>query len=272
MQLVTAAYGFLWANGWHVVGPVGLLHLLVGTACVSGGASAVNHYLERNVDAKMARTQNRPIPSGKISAIRVNTIGWVLIGAGSGYLMILLNMLTGCLALLTAALYVAVYTPMKRTTSLNTLMGAIPGALPPLGGWAAATGYLNLQSFCLFLILFCWQMPHFFALAIMYRNDYESGGLKMLPGEDPDGEKTSRQIITYAGLLLLSVVMPFALGLAGWMFLIAGTALTIWFFVRCLRLVSDYTVIRARQVFLASIIYLPAILVLILVDFLIRVI
>ncbi len=272
MQLVTAAYGYLWGNGLVVSGWIGLIHLMVGTLLVSGGASAVNHYLERDVDAKMQRTQNRPIPAGKIAAARVNTIGWVLIGSGTAYLTLLTNPLCGFLAFMTAILYVAVYTPLKRTTALNTLIGAIPGALPPLGGWAAATGYLNVQAFCLFLIMFCWQMPHFFALAILYKADYKAGGLKMLPGEDESGNRTIRQIMIYAALLMLSIPLPFVLGLAGWTYLLFGMGLTIWFFVRCMQLTSDYSEPRARQVFLASIIYLPLILGVILVDFLIRII
>src|SRR5437899_4752751 len=192
LVLLTAVVGFYLGCR----GPVDYLkmfHLLFGTALVAGGASALNQLLERDYDSRMRRTQNRPLPSGRLQPQTVLIVGGMGTAIGLIYLAVTVNLLTSLLGAATWATYLFVYTPLKRVTWLNTAIGAIPGALPPLMGWTAARNELSIQGWTLFAILAFWQLPHFLAIAWMYREDYARAGFKMLPVIDPDGHRTGRQ-------------------------------------------------------------------------------
>ena len=265
MVLVTFVIGFfLGGQGIH---SVGLLVLpLIGTAMVTGGAAALNHYLERDADAKMDRTQSRPIPSGAVTPNAVMLYGVYLVLVGTLLLLWAVNILTAFLAILTAFLYVVVYTPMKRLTWLNTIVGAIPGALPPMGGWAAATGKVEAGAWVLFAILFIWQHPHFYAIAWMFKDDYRKGGFKMLPVIEPDGQSTFRQVVFFCALLIPVSLLPTMIHISGWVYfwgaLVMGTA----FLATGAAMYQSGSILSARHVLRASVIYLPLLLLLILVD------
>ncbi len=265
MQLVTASMGFFLARPtppfeWGI-----WAQAMIGTAVISAGAATMNHYIERDLDRQMDRTKNRALPSGKIQPNRAKMFGIVFIGLGTLVLWGI-NWVTGALGLLTALLYVLVYTPMKRKTWLNTFVGALPGALPPVGGWAAATGNVGIGSLALFLILFTWQHPHFYAIAIMYKEDYRKAGFKMLPVIDPEGTKTNQQTLFYTCLMIASSVLPVILRLAGWLYLIGAVALGLWMLKAATALARAQTHENARKLLIASVIYLPVLLILILVD------
>lgn len=265
MVLVTTVLGFFLGGRGISSYPL-LFATLFGTALSCGGAGVLNQYLERDADLLMKRTKRRPIPSGQVSPANALVFGIILVLSGTVFLVAQVNLLTGFLALLTAFLYVLVYTPLKRTTWLNTVIGAIPGALPPLGGWSAATGGIELGGWILFLILFLWQHPHFYAIAWMYREDYERGGFKMLPVVEPDGRSTFRQIVLFSLLLLPVSVTPSLIGMSGTVYfvgsLIAGIAL-----LRVgLSLSKSHSVGDARKLLRASIVYLPFLLALIVFD------
>jgi protoheme IX farnesyltransferase len=265
MVLVTAAIGFV--LGGHGQGSMVLLALtLVGTAMTAGGASVLNQYLERDCDRLMDRTRRRPLPAGTVSPNDALAYGLLLVLGGVILLVATVNLLTAFLGMLTAFLYVLVYTPMKRLSWLNTLIGAIPGAIPPLGGWAAATGHLAPGAWALFAILFLWQHPHFYAIAWMFKDDYRKGGFKMLPVIEPDGRSTFRQIVLFALILIPVSVLPTVLGVSGRIYAVGALLLGFWMLGRCLTLAKSGTVHDARRVLRASVIYLPLLLALILAD------
>ena len=265
LVLTTTLAGFY--LGW--TGPMNFLRLfntLLGTALVAGGAAALNELIERDADALMHRTQDRPLPTGRMQPDTALLIGCGLAGTGLLYLLYLVNPLTSLLAALTLASYVFVYTPLKRRTSLNTLVGAIPGALPPMIGWAAARGTVGSEAWALFAILFCWQMPHFLAIAWMFREDYARGGFIMLTHLDESGRATGRQAVNYAFALLLVSLMPSLLGMSGAVYFFGAFVLgagMVTFAVR-MQLAPGRT--RARQLFFASILYLPLLLGLMALD------
>jgi protoheme IX farnesyltransferase len=266
LVLVTAMIGFV--LGGRGEGSVLLLLVtLAGTAMVAGGAGALNHYLERECDLKMDRTRRRPIPSGVVAAPDALLYGIFLVLAGCLLLLWKVNLLTAFLGLLTAFLYVLVYTPMKRVSWLNTIVGAIPGAIPPLGGWAAATGTLEPGAWVLFAILFLWQHPHFYAIAWMFKEDYAKGGFKMLPVVDPDGRSTFRQIVLFSLVLIPVSLLPTLLGLSGRLYFAGALVLGVWMLSRGMALASSGSIADARRVLRASVIYLPILLALILVDY-----
>lgn len=246
--------------------PVTLVFLLIGIALTSSGASALNHWFERDLDGLMRRTMNRPLPAGRVSASAAGAFGFVLLAAGVGLLCPLTNPLTGVLSLVTAFLYLFVYTPLKRKTSWNTLVGTLPGALPALGGWTAATGSIGWGGWAIFGILAVWQMPHFLALAWMYKKDYERGGHLMLPVTDPSGTSTVRQTLFFTLLLLPVSFGPIFLGLAGGIYglsiLIAGA----WFVSVSIRFFRTYSVQDARGVLKASILYIPVLVFALVAD------
>ena len=261
LVLVTTLAGFY--MGWR--GPMDWLRMssaLLGTALVAGGAAALNQLIERRPDGAMHRTCDRPVPMGRISPDAALLIGFGLAASGLLYLFFLVSPLTGLLAALTIGLYLFVYTPLKRMTTLNTLVGAVPGAVPPMIGWAAARGSLGIEAWALFGILFFWQMPHFLAIAWMYREDYARGGFIMLPNFDADGATTGRQAVNYSFALLLVSLTPTLLGFAGHGYFfgafILGAAMIV--FAARLQLAPGRT--QARQLFFASIIYLPLLLAL----------
>lgn len=267
--VVMAAAGYLLgATGpvdWRV-----LLGLMVGTGLTGGGAAALNHVVERKHDARMARTASRPLPGGRIGAVHATLYATACVVAGAVVLAMTTNILTTGLSLLTVALYVGVYTPLKRRTIHNTLVGAIPGALPALGGAAAATGSLDPIGWALFAILYLWQLPHFYALAWMFRDDYQRGGFRMLPTAD-EGERTLASLVLVASLMLLVAgVLPAAIGQAGMLFLIGMAGLGTAFTIPAFSFFSDPTDERARRLLYASILYVPAFFVLVVADFLLR--
>ena len=265
MVLVSAMLGFFLAGGGLHAFPV-LMAFLVGTAMVSGGAAALNHCVEREPDSLMERTRMRPIPAGVIALGDGFLFGAGLIASGAALLLWYVNPLTAALALVTAALYVFVYTPLKQVSWLNTLVGAVPGAIPPLGGWAAATGRLDAGAWALFLILFLWQQPHFFAIAWMFRDDYRRGGFQMLPSLKGGEGRTIRQILFFLALLIPASLAPYWLGLTGPVYAVGAVLLGLWFFASGAALARSHSLMDARRVLRVSVIYLPLLLFLIAAD------
>jgi protoheme IX farnesyltransferase len=262
--LVTVAAGFyLGANGPLAIDV--LAHALVGSALVAAGSNALNQILERRIDAQMRRTQSRPLPSGRLRTSASAAFAWGLGGAGVLYLVVFTNIIVAALAAATLASYVFLYTPLKRHTSLSTLVGAVPGALPILGGWAAARHDLALEAWALFGIVFLWQLPHFLALAWLYREDYARAGLRMLSVTD-GAETTFRQALLYAVALLPVSLVPSVLGTTGLVYFVGAAALAVWLIVATAAVALDHTPRKARRLFFVTIVYLPAILLLMVVD------
>jgi protoheme IX farnesyltransferase len=243
-----------------------LLTTLVGTALIASGSAALNQWYERESDLKMRRTKTRPIPGGRMVANRALIFGWALSVAGFLILSFGVNFLSGLLGLITLVCYLFVYTPMKQRSSLSTVVGALPGAMPPMIGYAAASGVLTSQAWALFAILFVWQFPHFLAIAWMYRDDYSRAGIRMLPVVEPDGKSTSRQIVGYASTLIPVSLFPTLLGMTGKIYVVGALLLGGWFLYVGVRVAFDRTTLRARQVLLASVIYLPLIYGLMVLD------
>jgi heme o synthase len=259
LVLMTTAVGFY--IGWS--GPMNfalLFNTLAATGLLASGAAALNQLLEREHDAKMRRTQDRPLPSGRLQPTTVALIGGVSSVAGLVYLALAVNLLTSVLGAVTLVSYLFIYTPLKRVTWLNTAIGAIPGGLPPLMGWTAARGELSGEGWALFAILAFWQIPHFFAIAWMYREDYAKAGFVMLPNVDADGRRTAQQTISHTLALLTASLAPFALKMAGPVYLAAALVLGAGFLWCAIQFSRQLTMARARQLFLASILYLPLLL------------
>ncbi len=269
MVLVTTTIGFfLGGQGVHTW-PV-FLATLLGTGFAAGGSGMLNHFLERDIDARMERTRHRPLPAGLVAPALALAVGVMLVLGGVTLLVLAVNLLSGFLVLLTAFLYVIVYTPLKRVSWLNTPIGAIPGALPPLIGWAAATGELSLEAWLLFAVLFAWQHPHFYAIAWMFREDYAQAGFRMLSVVDPTGRRLFRQSVLFAILLLIVSAGLWYVRLLGPLYLAGSLALGAFMLLRCIQFTRDGSRPAARRVLLASVAYLPALLVLIVVDFCLR--
>jgi heme o synthase len=243
-----------------------LIHTLVGTGLIASGTAALNQWWERESDKLMRRTASRPLPMGLLTAKRALWFGIALALAGAAELAIWVNVLSALLGAFTLAAYLFVYTPMKSRTHLSTVVGALPGAMPPLMGYAAASGILNREAWSLFFILFVWQFPHFLAIAWMYRDDYARAGIRMLPVVEPDGKSTSRQIILYATTLIPISLLPVLLGMSGTIYLVGAMILGLWFLYTGVRVAFDRTNVRARHVLLASVIYLPMIYGLMVLD------
>jgi protoheme IX farnesyltransferase len=259
------------AGAFLAAGPgldlVVLLHTLLGTTLVAAGASALNQLLERHSDALMHRTENRPLPAGRLYALEVLLLGLALGGAGVAYLALTLNRpWAAVVAGVTFASYVFVYTPLKRLTTLNTLIGAVPGALPPVIGWVAAGGSLGPGVAALFLILFLWQVPHFLAIAWIYREDYARAGLRMLPVLDPEGRLTGRFMVVYCLALIAASLGPVLVGGAGLLYLTGAVVLGVGFLTSALRFWRSSSGEQARRVLKASLLYLPVLLALLLLD------
>jgi len=230
---------------------------VIGTAMVAGGAAALNQVYERDTDALMRRTRMRPLPDGRLSTGEATLFGIALAGAGLAVLAACANLLATILALATLLTYILWYTPLKRRSPAATLVGAVPGALPPLIGWAASRGDLSVGGLALFAIVFLWQIPHFMAIAWLYREDYGRAGFPMLPVIDPDGARAGLQAVIYAVLLLLASVIPTLVGLSGLpylMFAIVSGAMLVWLSIRFAVTRSESS---ARALFLGSITYLP---------------
>ena len=266
MVLFTVAAGALLAAAgspdWII-----LCHTVIGTALVAAGGSALNQFLERESDGLMGRTENRPLPAGRLLPAEVLFFGVALAVAGVAYLAVVVQQpLAALVAAVTILSYVFVYTPLKRKTTLNTLVGAVPGALPPLIGWSAVRGTLDLEIASVFVVLFLWQIPHFLAIAWIYREDYGRAGLCMLPVVDRDGSMSARQMVGYCLALLPASLMPLLLGRAGGLYMAGAVALGVGFLGFALAFWRVHSLARARGVLRASLIYLPALLALLVID------
>ncbi len=259
MTLVVTLAGYHLASGGHWSMPV-VVAMLVGTALSGSGANALNMWLERDRDALMRRTANRPIPAGRISPRSALVFGLFLSVAGPAVLAVSVGSLPSLIAAVTIASYVLVYTPLKHVSSVNTLVGAVPGALPPLIGWSAASGTLDARAWGIFLILFFWQLPHFLAIAWRWREDYERGGYRMLTMGDPDGLRTARQVVLQTLALIAVSLLPAVQGLAGGLYAAGAVVLGLGFLFFGIGFAGDRTEARARRLFLASIVYLPVLL------------
>ncbi len=253
--LMSTAIGFLCAGPF--AGFWTLFHALLGTGLMASGTAALNQWYEREADAKMQRTKARPIPSGRVIESRAFWFGVALSIGGFLDLWIGANLLAGLLGLFTLVSYLFAYTPMKRRSPHSTTVGAIPGAMPPLIGFAAAAGTLSPLAWILYGILFLWQFPHFYAIAWMYREDYAKAGIRMLPVVEPDGASTARRIVLFSLALVPVSVLPRFLGDAGNVYLLGALALGFYFSLAGARAAFDRTRPRARQVLLASVVYLP---------------
>ena len=256
LVLVTTAAGLYLASPDGVALPL-LLHTLIGTALVAGGAAALNQVLERDTDALMRRTQTRPIASGRLRTSDGLWFGIGLSAAGLGELAAGVNLISAGMAALTLGSYVLLYTPLKRRTSLATLVGAVPGALPPVIGWVAATGSLTLPALILFGIAFFWQMPHFLAIAWLYRDEYEAAGIPLLPVLEPDGRRTGRQALLYGTALWPVSLMPPLVGLADGFYLVVATVLGLTLIALSVHFARGRSILSARRLFVFSITYLP---------------
>ena len=265
MVLITSILGYYLGSDGKIVWS-NLIWLLVGTTFSAGGASVLNQYLERDQDKIMNRTCDRPIPSGIISPQNALLFGITIVIIGTIILVVKTNLLTGFLSLLTAFMYVLIYTPMKRITWLNTSMGSIPGALPPIGGWAAATNSIDSGAWILFAILYLWQHPHFFAIAWMCKDDYGKAGFMMLPVIEPDGKRTIRQILWHLSLLFPISLLPVVIGMNGNIYLYGALIITLYYFSSALPMLYDKSYKNASRILKASVLYLPALMIIIIID------
>lgn len=243
-----------------------LFHTVVGTFLVASGAAAFNQILERDVDGLMRRTMLRPLPDGRVGIVEATAFASALSLAGVLQLWLGANGLAALVALATIVSYALVYTPLKRVTSLATVVGAVPGALPPVIGWAAARGELSLEAWVLFAIVFLWQMPHVLAVSWLYREDYARGGIRVLPVEEPDGRSTGLQVISYAAVLVPVSLLPSVVGLAGRVYFAGAIVLGVIALTLAVRFAQQRTPERARQLFYASLVYLPVLWVLMLAN------
>jgi protoheme IX farnesyltransferase len=257
------------ANWWEFLKSIpllSLLHTVIGTGLIASGTAALNQWYERDADRKMRRTAMRPLPAGKMSARNALIFGVALSVAGFLELWLGVNLLSGLIGAFTLGSYLFLYTPMKQRTWWSTTVGAFPGAMPPMIGFAAAAGTITRESWILFAILFLWQFPHFYSIAWMYREDYARAGIRMLPVVEPDGRSTARQIVLY-GLALIPVsLVPTLLGMTGRLYLAGALLLGLWFLYSGVRVAVDRTALRARAVLIVSVLYLPLIYGLMLID------
>ncbi len=265
MVMITVAAGY-WLAAPATYQILTLFHLLLGTAFVAAGTSALNQVAERDIDAVMHRTRSRPVPAGRVSAQTATWFAWLLGVTGVVYLTAFVSSPVGGLAAATLVSYVFLYTPLKRRTTVSTLIGAVPGALPIVGGWVAAEGSLGPEAWVLFWILFLWQLPHFLALGWLYREDYARAGLKMLSVADPDGRATFWYATVYAAALLPVSLFPTILGIAGRVYFVGAMALSVLFLVACIVATRRVTASNARTVFRASLAYLPLLLILMMAN------
>ena len=265
LVVMTTVAGY--ALGTH--GPLDwmrMAHTVFGTTLIAAGTSALNHYIERDTDAVMRRTASRPLPSGHLQPREAFWFGMSLIALGTLYLALATNTLATLLGVATSAVYLFAYTPLKRKTTLATMVGAFPGAVPPLIGWAAARGTIGLDAWILFAILFLWQFPHFDAIAWVYREDYARAGIKMLPVVDPEGKRTFREILVTAALLVPVSLLPALTGLAGAHYFFGALVLGIMLVEVCLWAAASKSNIRAKWLMHATVLHLPVLLGLLIYD------
>lgn len=259
MVLVTTLVGY-YLGSRGATQPLPLLHTLLGTALAATGTLALNQYLERDLDARMLRTRHRPLPDGRVRPLEAFVLGVLLMVVGLAYLALIVNGVTALVTVAIAVTYLLLYTPLKRVSSLCSVVGAVPGALPPVAGWAAAQGTLAPEAWVLFTIMFLWQIPHSLAIARMYRDDYARAGIKVLPVVDPDGMSTGTHVVTTSMALLPVALLPTLMGLAGpayfWVALLLGLGL-LW---SAIGLARSRSAGDARRLMLASLVYLPVLL------------
>src|SRR5690349_3193406 len=263
--VLTSAAGFALASRGRL-DYVAMLRALLGIALLSSGIATLNQYAERELDALMRRTASRPLPSGKLAAWEALAFGAGITIAAEIFLLVFVNPLSALLGLTVIAGYVFAYTPLQTKTSLSTMVGAFPGAVPPLIGWTAARGSVSLEGWVLFAILFLWQFPHFLAIAWMYREDYSRAGILMLPVVEPDGRVTAQQIVIYTLMLLPVSLLPVALGMSGRIYLYGAIVLGLLFLYSSLRAAFSMSRQQARRLLLASVLYLPLLFILMVLN------
>ncbi|MBK5294096.1 MAG: protoheme IX farnesyltransferase [Acidobacteriia bacterium] len=263
--LMSTAIGYFFGarGNWD---PSSVVHTIIGTALIASGTAALNQWYEWEADGKMRRTMDRPIPAGRLKRTNALIFAAALSIAGFVQLAWAVNLLTGMLGLFTLVTYLFLYTPLKSRSRHSTTVGAIPGAMPPLIGYAAASGSLTAEAWALYAILFVWQFPHFYAIAWMYREDYSRAGIRMLPVVEPDGISTSRQILWMLVLLIPVSLAPAFLDMAGRIYLTGALISGLVFLYYGLGVLKERTILRARAVLLASVIYLPVLYGLMLID------
>ena len=262
--VLTSAAGFCLAS--RSVDYVALLSAMTGIALLSSGIATLNQYMERDLDGLMRRTADRPLPSGKLAPWEALWFGVGLTVLAEIYLAVLVNPLTALLGLFVIAGYLFGYTPLKTRTSLSTMVGAFPGAVPPLIGWTAARGELSVEAWVLFAILFLWQFPHFLAIAWMYREDYGRAGILMLPVVEPEGRVAGQQIVAYTLMLLPVSLLPTALGISGKVYFYGAIVLGLLFLYSSIRAAFSQSRQQARRLLLASVLYLPLLFILMVLN------
>ncbi len=263
--LMSTAIGYFFGwdgtwNGWL------LLHTILGTGLIASGTAALNQWYEHDADAKMLRTNKRPIPSGRVNATNALWFGIAIAALGFVELSWGVNLLTGLLGLFTLVSYLFIYTPMKQKSWLSTTVGAVPGAMPPMIGFAAAKGALTVEAWILFAILFLWQFPHFYAIAWMYREDYGRAGIRMLPVVEPDGNSTSRHMVAFSLALIPVSLLPAFYAMSGKFYLVGALMMGMAFLYASWQVFSDRSLLNARGVLKASVIYLPLLYCLMVLD------
>ena len=259
LVLLTTAVGF-YLGAENPINYAALLHTVFGTAAAAAGAAALNQWWEYKLDALMQRTRSRPVPAGRMRPRDAVVLGAALSIFGVAYLAFVCNALSAALAAITIIIYIFAYTPLKRVSTFNTALGAVPGALPPMIGWAAARGTLNAGAWMLFAILFFWQLPHFFAIAWMYRDDYARAGFQMISSDDRSGERSASQSVFFCMLLFVVAGLPAFLGIATVFYLLAELILGGVFIAVAMRFLKTRARADARRLFITSIIYLPLLL------------
>jgi heme o synthase len=259
LVLVTTAVGF-YLGSERPIDYMALFHVVFGTAAAAAGAAALNQWWERSADALMRRTKMRPIPAGRVPPLQALVLGVILSMFGVGYLAVVCNLLSAALTAMTIAIYIFAYTPLKRTSTANTAVGAIPGAIPPMIGWAAACGNIGAGAWSLFAIVFLWQLPHFFAIAWMCREDYSRAGFRMISSDDRSGERSASQSVFFCILLLVIGGVPTFIGIANFVYLAIELLLGGLFTAVAMRFLRVRSAGAARSLFIASIVYLPLLL------------
>jgi protoheme IX farnesyltransferase len=264
--VLTAAAGYCLAAQTGAFNYTVFIHSMVGIALLSSGIATLNQYMERHLDARMRRTATRPLPTGRLSPVEALIFGLGLTLAAEAYMALLVNPLTAALGLTVIGGYLLLYTPLKTRTSLSTAVGAFPGAMPPLMGWTAATGEVAIGAWALFAILFLWQFPHFLAIAMMYKEDYARAGIVMLPVVEPSGRLTAQQIVVNTLMLLPVSLVPTLLGVSGKVYLVGAIILGLLFLYSSIACAVSKSRQQARRLLLASVVYLPLLFVLMVLN------
>ena len=256
LVLLTTAVGY-YLGAASPVNYVLFVHVVLGTAGAAAGAAALNQWWERKVDALMHRTRDRPVPGGRMRPVEALIVGGILSSGGVAYLAFTCNALSATLAAVTIVIYIFAYTPLKRISSFNTLVGTIPGALPPVIGWVAARGRIDPGAWSLFTIMVLWQLPHFFAISWMCREDYSRAGFQMISNDDAKGDRSASQSVFFAMLLLAVAGLPAFVGVVSEIYVPIALLLGAWYLAMAMRFLQKRTAGAARLLFITSILYLP---------------